>query len=123
MIERKRDAMRSLKPPRFAGGGVRLFIPRDEGSNDRGVYGARWRRVRAEVVAEQPICARPGCGKPTADVNHVVPHKGPLDPLFLARSNLEGLCRGCHNVETWKIRKANAERLAALKRKIEAWRK
>ena len=76
------------------------------------LYGSsRWTRLRAQVVREQPMCAR--CRKAlTAIVDHVIPagiaivqaqesgkYQGKYAGFYL-RSNLQGLCRACHYVKT-----------------------
>ena len=54
-----------------------------------------WRELRARVLLEQPRCAVAGCGRPSVDVDHIIPRT--LRPEFaLVRSNLRGLCRHCH---------------------------
>jgi 5-methylcytosine-specific restriction endonuclease McrA len=53
--------------------------------------GSVWRRLRLRVLAEEPVCAVPGCGWPSVEVDHVIPlSKGgaPLD-----RDNLQGMCK------------------------------
>lgn len=71
---------------------------------------ARWQRLRARVVREQPMCAR--CGRQlTAIVDHVVPAGVAVAQAresksawkwwgFFLRSNLQGLCRACHLQKT-----------------------
>lgn len=60
-------------------------------------YDADWRRVRAEVLREQPWCP---CGKRATDVDHIQSFRGIADPLRLARSNLRALCHPCHMART-----------------------
>ena len=60
-------------------------------------YGRRWRRLRLWVLARQPICAMPGCGKPAEHVDHVVPKaQGGSDDI----ENLQALCPACHSRKT-----------------------
>lgn len=55
---------------------------------------AEWRRLRAEVLHRQPICATPGCGAASQAVDHIIPRsKGGPDAV----GNLRGLCLPCHN--------------------------
>jgi len=58
-------------------------------------YGtAAWRRLRAEVLRRQPVCATPGCGRPSTIADHIIPRsRGGADTL----ANLRGLCVACHN--------------------------
>lgn len=57
-----------------------------------------WRSLRASVLREQPMCAKPGCTEIARHVHHVKPRKQFPD-LALERSNLEGLCIPHHNAE------------------------
>ncbi len=65
---------------------------------NRQVYhSARWRRLRLIVLARDPLCR--DCGDAAAvDADHIIPidHGGDAWEL----SNLQGLCRGCHNRKT-----------------------
>ena len=65
-------------------------------------YGRTWGRIRARVLAEQPICPDPyarhaGVIIPAAHVDHIIPkNQGGTD----ARDNLQGLCASCHSYKT-----------------------
>jgi 5-methylcytosine-specific restriction endonuclease McrA len=50
-----------------------------------------WRRLRLRVLAEEPVCAIPGCGRPSTEVDHIVPLAAGGAPLD--RANLQGLCQ------------------------------
>jgi len=50
---------------------------------------AEWRRLRKEVLAEEPWCR---CGAPTTTVHHI---DGRVENM--QRSNCEALCSRCHN--------------------------
>lgn len=60
---------------------------------------ARWKALRAQVMAIQPLCKmceQVGKVESTAVVDHIKPHKG--DPvLFWDWRNLQGLCAPCHD--------------------------
>jgi 5-methylcytosine-specific restriction endonuclease McrA len=71
----------------------------------------RWQRLRARVLAAQPMCAR--CRAHVADiVDHIVPAQIAVAQCQVAecffdkwagyflRSNLQGLCRVCHAAKT-----------------------
>ena len=56
--------------------------------------GAAWRRLRAAVLREQPLCA--ACKTEMAtDVDHIDD-----DPTNNDRDNLQGLCHECHSRKT-----------------------
>lgn len=69
----------------------------------RGFYSsARWRRLRAQVLAEEPLCLAcraEGQLEPATDVDHVVPHRGNR-ARFFDRDNLQALCHACHSRKT-----------------------
>jgi 5-methylcytosine-specific restriction protein A len=59
---------------------------------------AAWRRLRAQVLAEQPLCplcAARGWTVPAVDVDHI-----DNDGDNNARTNLVGLCHSCHALKT-----------------------
>jgi 5-methylcytosine-specific restriction enzyme A len=58
---------------------------------------ARWRRLRLQVIADQPFCEfkDPGCTLVADEVHHVVKRLDNL-ALFFERSNLKSACRSCH---------------------------
>lgn len=57
-----------------------------------------WRRIRKVVIAEEPVCFK--CHrKPSVDAHHVKPRQE-YPELKLERSNLRGICKSCHWVET-----------------------
>ena len=61
--------------------------------------GSTWasRKLRAQVLAEQPICAWPGCNAPSTQDDHIVPlHLGGSDD----RANHQGLCNSHHTEKT-----------------------
>ena len=54
-----------------------------------------WRRLRAQVLREEPLCR--SCGAPATDVDHIIPRaKGGTHH----RANLQSLCRPCHRTKT-----------------------
>ena len=73
---------------------------RERGSAASRGYNARWRRVRAQILAEEPLCRRHfarGEIVPAVEVHHI-----DGDVTNLARENLEPLCKQCHARETAK---------------------
>lgn len=57
-------------------------------------YGAEWRKLRAQVLAEQPMCA---CGRKANEVDHIIPlARGGTNE----RSNLQSMCKRCHSRKT-----------------------
>ncbi len=59
------------------------------------IDGVRWRALRRLVLAEESWCAVRGCGRPSTQVDHIIPLKHRPD-LGLERSNLQGMC-ATHN--------------------------
>ena len=55
-------------------------------------YDAKWRKLREQVLYQQPLCVM--CGAVAVDVDHIIPIRqgGPV----LAVDNLQPLCRQCH---------------------------
>ena len=70
--------------------------------------GPGWRRIREQVLSEEPTCRV--CGEPSTVVDHIVPlyRSGRTE-----RSNLQGLCKRCHDAKTseeiWEPRHRFAE--------------
>lgn len=65
-------------------------------ARERGYDGA-WRAIRAEVLARQPVCAEPGCGEPSRDVDH--------EPRYVPGTDhrgyrLTGYCHRHHSART-----------------------
>lgn len=79
---------------------------------------ARWRKLRAQVLAEEPLCrcddhrmmavgdagvlfgSTPDAPISTV-VDHITPHRGD-ESLFYDRSNLRGMAKRCHDRKTSK---------------------
>lgn len=79
---------------------------------DRLNKGARWQRVRGQVLRRDPLCRRCELSM-TEEIDHVVPARvavvqAQLSGLFpgdkyagyYLKSNLQGLCRVCHRAKT-----------------------
>ena len=68
-------------------------------SHERG-YGQAWRKLREQVLREEPlckICLMQGAVTPATDVDHKIPKSmGGTD----ARTNLQSLCSTCHSRKT-----------------------
>jgi len=76
------------KPPQ------RMYDDRRGSSTQRG-YGYAWQQRRKEFIKRHPFCVR--CGKPTTDVDHVIPRsRGGSDD----DRNLQPLCSRCHKQKT-----------------------
>lgn len=70
------------------------------GATERG-YDARWGKFRVAYLRRHPICTC-GCGGAAREIHHIVPVKGPDDPLFYEESNLLALTKACHSAVTMK---------------------
>lgn len=68
-------------------------------------YDAGWARYRKWFLRqpENVLCAC-GCGRPSEEVDHIIPVSGPEDPLFWQGSNHQGLTRACHAAKTQQDR-------------------
>jgi hypothetical protein len=66
-------------------------------SNTRG-YDFAWQKLRAQVLAEEPLCRI--CKSPATDVDHIRPiaEGGPR----LSRANLQPLCHKHHSAKTMR---------------------
>lgn len=63
---------------------------------------AAWRKLRAYILAESPMCERcmhRGVLTPATDVDHV---SG--DPSDNSMANLQSLCHSCHSIKTGRER-------------------
>jgi 5-methylcytosine-specific restriction protein A len=67
-------------------------------SSRRG-YDRVWSGLRRKYLAAHPICAAPGCTRPSVQVDHVQPIR--LRPeLRLRWDNLRAYCASCHSRRT-----------------------
>jgi 5-methylcytosine-specific restriction protein A len=65
-------------------------------------YGSRWRRIRRNHLAGEPLCRE--CRKmnkitAATIVDHIIPHKGDM-VLFYAPDNRQSLCKTHHDIKT-----------------------
>lgn len=78
-------------------------------SAERG-YGYKWQKARADYLREHPLCVfcqRRGRVTTATIVDHIEPHKGDLK-LFWRRSNWQGLCKPCHDIDKQRLEKGGA---------------
>nr|DAY00160.1 MAG TPA: HNH endonuclease [Caudoviricetes sp.] len=77
-------------------------------SSQRG-YDHRWRKYRAEYLAQNPLCVmclKEGKYTPATVIDHIQPVTGgQKDPLFWRVDNHQALCRDCHSYKTRVIDK------------------
>ena len=70
----------------------------------------RWRRLRLAILANQPLCVScqaKGLTKGAEELDHIVPlHRDPDRAFDL--SNLQPLCRECHQEKTLRERPRKA---------------
>ena len=81
---------------------VKRELDRERPSAARRGYDGRWRKARAQFLAEHPLCASceaEGRVSPATVVDHVTPHKGDPD-VFWDRSGWAPLCAACHSRKT-----------------------
>lgn len=65
-------------------------------------YGRTWRKFRANILDQTPLCAecsRQGRITVATVVDHVKPHKG-NEQLFWDATNCQPLCKACHDIKT-----------------------
>lgn len=60
-------------------------------------YGRKWRAIRALYLKYHPDCEV--CGKPTTDVDHIIPKREGGTSHW---DNLQALCHSCHSEKTAK---------------------
>jgi 5-methylcytosine-specific restriction protein A len=87
--------------PKHASGTPKRPDPR--GSSAQRGYGYRWRKLRAAILAGEPLCrlcAERGLTVPATDVDHIVP-KAPGEPgQCVTAEELMPLCHACHSRKT-----------------------
>jgi 5-methylcytosine-specific restriction protein A len=59
---------------------------------------SQWRKLRKEILKEQPVCSKCGADK-GLHIHHIVPPRGNIE-LFYDRYNLITICGDCHRLET-----------------------
>ena len=76
-------------------------------------YGARWRRLRAIILARDPICRI--CNQaPSTEVDHIEPKAPDQDAADATEDELQGTCKPCHSTKT-----LNEQRMACRPRGVE----
>lgn len=76
----------------------RKTLKQRKGNRTLALNNAAWRRLRAQVLADQPLCERcydDGRLVPATDVDHINNDAGNN-----ARENLASLCHSCHSIKT-----------------------
>ncbi|MEN4420648.1 MULTISPECIES: HNH endonuclease signature motif containing protein [Mycobacteroides] len=66
-------------------------------SKNGDIHNRHWRKLRAQVLAEEPFCQikGPGCTYTSTTVDHIIPRAHRPD-LTMERSNLRGACKHCN---------------------------
>ena len=69
------------------------------------IYGSvRWKKFRKMYLARNPLCVNyDECGHSAATINHIKDHGGNEDLLW-DESNMEPMCKHCHDVHTGETR-------------------
>jgi 5-methylcytosine-specific restriction endonuclease McrA len=84
------------KAPKAFGGQRRREY---RGTKQQRGYGGEWERISKLKRQQDPVCEI--CRQALAvDVDHIKPFKGVNDPLRTQWSNLQSVCRSCHNAKT-----------------------
>ena len=68
--------------------------------SDKFYHSREWKRVRGLQLSKFPLCKE--CFHPAIIVDHIVEIKDGGSKLSL--SNLQSLCRGCHNIKTLRAK-------------------
>lgn len=65
----------------------------------RPLHTAKWRRLSAQVVAEEPVCQlnMAGCTHYSEQADHIIP-VSVAPHLVFVRANLQGACAWCNNL-------------------------
>lgn len=71
-------------------------------SNHAKIDGARWRKLRKQVLDRNPSCTVPGCRRPATQVDHIVPLAKGGDPFDLG--NLRPICGPCNASKASRVR-------------------
>jgi len=79
-------------------GRCRTKAPTQASAASRG-YDDHWRKVRAAYLAAHPLCVEDDCGAASAIADHL-DGMGPLGERGSDWSNLEAVCKRCHNSRT-----------------------
>jgi 5-methylcytosine-specific restriction protein A len=75
---------------------------RRNSTNARKLYQTKaWATLRGLVLFERPHCSTVGCRKRATVVDHIVPHDGDAERFF-SLTNLQPLCKQCHDRKTAK---------------------
>lgn len=72
---------------------------------------AAWKRLRLEQLRREPFCvfcARSGRQVSAGVVDHIKPHKVD-ESLFFDASNLQSVCKTCHDAIKQRIEKSGIE--------------
>jgi len=103
---RTKGCSRLVSTPGFCPVHDKGWGPRRRLPHQAGAYGSDLRKIRAQVIKEQPTCAVEKCSRPSVDVHHRVALQ---DGGNNERSNLEGLCHPHHSAETLRERRARGQ--------------
>lgn len=66
-------------------------------SASRRGYDSKWRVIRAQFLKKHPVCSVVGCGKPSTDVDHIIPIREGGSNHW---DNLQAFCHSCHSKKT-----------------------
>ena len=85
--------------PTFGGVRRKAVVDAARGTNKQRGYDEHWARISRMKRQECPVCQV--CNDAAAtEVDHIIPFNGPNDPLRTQWSNLQSICRQCHNRKT-----------------------
>lgn len=96
-----------------------------ESRNWLGLYRTgMWKSIRLAKLRRDPLChfcQQQGRIEPATVVDHIKPHKGDFH-LFFAESNLQSLCKTCHDGAKQRMEKQGKEIGCDAKGIVPAWK-
>lgn len=84
--------------PKLSASAFRVPKPERRRSASKRGYDHQHRKMRAVQLANNPVCATPGCGRPAVDADHIERISDGGARLDL--NNLQSLCHQCHSRKT-----------------------
>ena len=92
----------ALSTPTFGGAARKATVDAARATNKQRGYDEHWARISRMKRQEYPVCQV--CNDAAAtEVDHIIPFNGLNDPLRTQWTNLQSICRQCHNKKTHEL--------------------